>query len=92
MEGEKDRFGEIMRLVELAKEDIYFAAKDQELIEKLKARVKQTEGFQTENQAVQCLKCGGKLQNYSFMGPPFDRCQSCGAVWLRENADCASCI
>lgn len=31
MEGEEDRFGEIMRLVELAKEDIYFAAKDREL-------------------------------------------------------------
>ncbi len=36
MESEKDRFGEFMRLLERAKEDIYFAAKDRELIEKLK--------------------------------------------------------
>jgi hypothetical protein len=36
MENEKDRFGEKMRLVEQAKEDIYFAQKDRELIAKLK--------------------------------------------------------
>jgi hypothetical protein len=28
MEGERDRFGEFMKLVERAKEDIYFAARD----------------------------------------------------------------
>ena len=39
MENEKDRFGNKMRLMERAKEDIYFAAKDRELIEKLKARL-----------------------------------------------------
>ncbi len=31
MENERDRFGEKMRLVEQAKEDIYFAEKDREL-------------------------------------------------------------
>lgn len=36
MENERDRFGEKMRLVEQAKEDIYFAEKDRELIAKLK--------------------------------------------------------
>ncbi len=35
MEDEKDRFGEKMKLVERAREDIYFAEKDRELIESL---------------------------------------------------------
>jgi hypothetical protein len=37
METEKDRFGEKMRLVERAKEDIYFAQRDRELLEKLRS-------------------------------------------------------
>jgi hypothetical protein len=47
MENEKDRFGETMKLVERAKEDIYFAEKDRELIEKLKARLKKMESGDT---------------------------------------------
>ena len=43
MEDQKDRFGEKMKLVERAKEDIYFAEKDRELIEKLKVRLKRIE-------------------------------------------------
>ena len=36
MENEKDRFGDTMRLVERAKEDIYFAERDREVLEKLR--------------------------------------------------------
>jgi hypothetical protein len=36
MADEKDRFGETMKLAERAKEDIYFAEHDRELIEKLR--------------------------------------------------------
>lgn len=43
MADEKDRFGETMRLVERAKEDIYFAQRDRELIEKLKAQLQKVE-------------------------------------------------
>ena len=39
MEGERDRFGEFMKLLERAKEDIYFAARDQELLAQLKERL-----------------------------------------------------
>lgn len=41
MENEKDRYGEKMRLVERAKEDIYFAEKDRELIEKLRKELRE---------------------------------------------------
>jgi hypothetical protein len=49
MADEKDRFGETMKLVERAKEDIYFSQRDRELIEKLKAQL----------QKVGCQNCGG---------------------------------
>jgi Zn-finger nucleic acid-binding protein len=82
MEGEKDRFGEKMRLVERAKEDIFFAQKDRELIEKLKARLKKVERPATEGGALVCLKCSGKMESYSFMEFVLDRCQECGGIWL----------
>jgi hypothetical protein len=43
MADEKDRFGEAMKLLERAKEDIYFAERDRELIEKLKQQLKKVE-------------------------------------------------
>jgi nucleotide-binding universal stress UspA family protein len=39
MDDGKDRFGDKMRLVERAKENTYFAAKDREAIEKLRAQL-----------------------------------------------------
>ena len=47
MVDEKDRFGETMKLVERAKEDIYFAQRDRELIEKLKAQLHKTDQHPT---------------------------------------------
>lgn len=82
MEDEKDRFGEMMRLLERAKEDVYFAEKDRELIEKLKAGLKKVEVAGREDQLLSCPRCLEKLQSYSFMDFLLDRCQSCGGVWL----------
>lgn len=82
MENEKDRFGEKMKLLERAREDIYFAAKDRELIEKLKAMLKKVERQGKERLA--CPKCPGTLESYTFMGFFLDRCQACGGLWLDE--------
>ena len=49
MADEKDRFGETMKLVERAKEDIYFAQRDRELIEKLKAQLQKVEDQESPN-------------------------------------------
>ena len=48
MVEEKDRFGETMKLLERAKEDIYFAQRDRELIEKLKAQLQKVEDVGVE--------------------------------------------
>lgn len=44
MEDGKDRFGDKMRLVERAKENTYFAAKDREAIEKLRQQLAAAQG------------------------------------------------
>jgi hypothetical protein len=82
MEGEKGRFGELMRLIERAKEDIYFAAKDRELIEKLKARLAKVDAPDQKTTPLRCPKCPGFLESYTLKDFPLDRCQSCGGVWF----------
>jgi hypothetical protein len=81
MADEKDRFGETMKLLERAKEDIYFAERDRELIEKLKQQLKKVEKDSSE---LHCPKCPGHLETYTFQGFVLDRCQSCGGVWMDQ--------
>lgn len=83
MESEKDRFGEFMRLLERAKEDVYFAARDQELIEKLKQQLKKIDKPEGEAVEFRCPKCRGLLENYRLVNLALvERCRSCGGVWL----------
>jgi hypothetical protein len=79
MEGEKDRFGETMHLLERAREDIYFAAKDRELIERLKGKLKKVD---TATPQAQCPKCPGRLESYLFLEFVLDQCPSCGGIWM----------
>jgi len=76
---EKDRFGETMKLLERAKEDIYFAQRDRELIEKLKAQLHKVEDVESK---LHCPKGHGLLETYTFQGFVLDRCQTCGGVWM----------
>lgn len=79
MENDKDRFGETMRLVERAKEDIFFAERDRELLEKLRAQLRKVERVEA---APRCPKCPGRLESYTFHGFALERCHECGGVWL----------
>ena len=62
MENEKDRFGEKVKFNERANEDSYFAAKEHELIEGMKAEFKKVEAARREGQIVNCPKCPGSLR------------------------------
>jgi len=79
MADEKDRFGETMKLVERAKEDIYFAEKDRELLNKLKAQLQKVEKGEAK---PHCPKCPGSLETYTFQEVTLDRCPECGGVWM----------
>jgi Zn-finger nucleic acid-binding protein len=82
MKNEKDRFGENAKFDERANEDKYFAMKEYELIKEMKAEFQRIEAARREGQLVNCPKCPGKLEKYSFMGFVLDRCQSCEGIWL----------
>jgi Zn-finger nucleic acid-binding protein len=79
MAVEKDRFGETMRLVERAKEDIYFAEHDRELLDKLRAQLQRKEGAGAE---LHCPKCNGVWESFPYEGFALDRCRDCGGVWM----------
>lgn len=79
MTDEKDRFGDTMKLLERAREDIYFSRRDRELIEKLKAQLRKVED---QNAKLRCPKCGGIWETCTFQGFVLDRCQNCGGIWL----------
>jgi hypothetical protein len=76
---EKDKFGETLKLLERAKEDIYFAQRDRELIEKLRKQLKKVENTPNE---LHCPSCPGLLETYTFQGFVLDRCQNCGGIWM----------
>jgi hypothetical protein len=82
MADEKDRFGETMRLVERAKEDIFFAQRDRELIDKLRAQLQKLEHQEVK---LQCPKCPGALHTHTFQGFILDRCERCGGMWMDED-------
>ncbi len=79
MAEEKDRFGNTMRLVERAKEDIYFAERDREVLEKLRERLKKVDKTSSD---LRCPKCPGSLETYTFEGHLLDRCRECGGIWM----------
>jgi Zn-finger nucleic acid-binding protein len=88
MADEKDRFGETMKLVERAKEDIYFAEKDRELIDKLKSQLRKVERQEAQ---PHCPKCPGVLETYTFEDVTLDRCHQCGGVWM-DNGELESVV
>jgi len=82
MKNEKDPFGEKVKFDERANEDRYFAVKEHELIEGMKADFQKVEAARREGQVVNCPKCPGRLEKYRFMGFILDRCESCEGIWL----------
>jgi len=79
MTNEKDKFVDTMKLVERAKEDIFFAERDREAIGKLRAQLRKVD---TAKAGGKCPKCAGALETFSFHGVMLDRCVSCHGIWL----------
>ena len=67
MNEEKDRFGDFIRLLERAREDVYFAAKDRDLIDKLNRRLEKARQSQLENPTMKCPRCDVKLRDSTLM-------------------------
>ncbi|MGH7825871.1 MAG: zf-TFIIB domain-containing protein [Candidatus Binatia bacterium] len=84
MKNEKNRFGENVKFDERANEDKYFAVKDHERIEEMKAEFQKAETARREGQIVSCPTCPGKLEKYGFMGFVLRRCDRCEGIWLNK--------
>ena len=64
-------------------EDEYFHRKNQEAIEKLRAKIKVgAEAKAAGTSTMTCPRCGGSLKESKFEEVSIDTCEKCGGVWL----------
>src|SRR5215208_5285486 len=64
-------------------EDEYFRRKDQEAIEKLRAKMKVAEEAKAAGlSSMKCPRCDGSLKESKFEEVSIDTCEKCGGVWL----------
>jgi uncharacterized protein len=83
MGEEKDRLGDKLRDVERGREDQFFAERDRQLIDKLRAE--KEEGIETADREAsrgRCPRCGTKLVARKVRHLEVDDCPSCRGVWL----------
>ena len=59
--------------------DDYFRRQEQELIEKMRAKMA---AEQLDSKAIKCPKCDGKLVEVPFEEVQIDICDKCGGAWL----------
>ncbi len=82
-DGEKDRFGDKLHELEKAREDKFFADRDHELLQKLKAQTgAQEEQSVRELVRMRCPKCGDRLTTHSQLGVDRDECPNGHGVWI----------
>ncbi|HEX8141360.1 MAG TPA: zf-TFIIB domain-containing protein [Pyrinomonadaceae bacterium] len=66
-----------------ALEEDYFRRKEQEAIEKMRARMDaERQAQETEAARLLCPKCDGTLLETRFENVLIDRCDKCNGVWL----------
>jgi hypothetical protein len=83
MPDNKDRMGDKLRAVEKGREDDYFAQRDRELLEKLKAEsASQQEQTLKELAHMRCPKCAGHLRTREHLGVTIDECPAGHGIWL----------
>lgn len=62
-----------------ALENEYFRRKEQELIEKMRAKISSGDSRQSE---MQCPRCDGNLHETNYENIKIDVCDKCSGVWL----------
>jgi uncharacterized protein with PIN domain len=62
-----------------ALENEYFRRKEQELIEKMKAKLSEEKSVET---GMQCPRCNGKLVETDYENIKIDICDKCSGTWF----------
>ncbi len=81
----KDRFGDTLRAAERAKEDIYFAKVDQELLEKIREEQAEAKAKAAAKDAAEngnCPRCKEPLRSGLWRELQIEFCPECGGLWL----------
>ena len=64
-------------------EEEYFHRKNQEAIEKLRAKMQVAEEAKASGiSSMKCPRCDGNLKESNFEGVMIDTCDKCSGVWL----------
>lgn len=81
---EKDPFGDKLKEKERAEENLYFAKRDRELLEKLRGKKDDASGTAALREAARgrCPSCGEHLAHKTIEQIEIDECSSCKGVWL----------
>lgn len=81
--NEKDPFGDKLRERERAEEDLYFAKRDRELVEKMRGQDDAGREAATRELARgRCPRCGQRLGHRVIEDVEIDECASCHGIWL----------
>jgi Zn-finger nucleic acid-binding protein len=84
MKNDTKRRGETPEFDEHANEEGYFAAKEHDLVEGMKAEYLKERAARRAVQMATCPKCLGKFQKYPLLGLILDRCENCEGIWLHK--------
>jgi uncharacterized protein with PIN domain len=80
-----DRFLEPLKLKERADEDVYFARRDRELIQKLHQGDEETERrYVAELARMRCPQCGARLARVTRHGVTIEECPLGHGMWMTE--------
>jgi hypothetical protein len=83
---EKDPFGDKLRDKERADEDQYFAKRNRQLLEKMRAQTEPAdETTARETARGRCPKCGKRLDSRRFDNIVLEECPSCRGIWLARD-------
>ena len=80
-----DPLGEKLREKERAEEDIFFARRDRELIERLRKATQQERWRDIRELALmRCPDCGARLTKVTHYGVTIDECPTGHGMWLTQ--------
>lgn len=83
---EKDPFGDKLREKERAEEDLYFAKRDRELLQKMRGQDDAgREATAREIARGRCPKCGSPLASRVVDDIAIQECASCRGIWLNQD-------
>lgn len=83
--GEKDGWGDKLRAAQRAREDLYFAKIDAELLEKIRAAETGKPAGAESAKATKngdCPRCKEELRSGMWRDLEIEFCPACGGLWL----------